>query len=82
MTCVTEQFLARNTKGNLRCAWSGTWDKPENFYEANNGWWVHKGSEIPSEYTNWKPKVTASEAMKITKEAYKETIQHLGGSND
>lgn len=47
-------------KRRRRCAYSGTWDDPENFYEARNGNLVHvtyrdKFNRDDNGWTGWKP---------------------------
>lgn len=38
-----------------RCAYSGKWDTPENFYTARNGALVHRSTNVSGAHANWQP---------------------------
>ena len=53
---TVESLLETHPDYHLRCNWSGLWGPKEDFYECVGGWMVHKDSEIPKDYDNWKRK--------------------------
>ena len=48
-----KQFLDQNPDFNLCSAWSGIYDRPDQFYTAQNGRLVHITDKIPPEYKGW-----------------------------
>ncbi len=52
---TVEKFLKAHPDRRIRSGYSGKWGKPDEFYTAVNGRFVHKDDDIPSDWDGWKP---------------------------